>query len=125
MCALQLHAQQVGNHLTTSDASSRPQGREVQGAGEGIGVAEEQHGRDPATSVLESEAGRVHLVLLDLAALQVVDGTGGVGLGLEGARNVGQLGSGEDVEVVVSGVTTSVALGTDGGAEDDQVLSDT
>jgi hypothetical protein len=35
------------------------------------------------------------------------------------------LGSRQNVEVVVSGVATSVALGTNGGAEDDQVLSDT
>lgn len=79
MYPLQLEAQQVGNHLTTSDASCSPQGGEVQSAGEGIGVSEEEHGRDPAASVLEREAGRVHLVLLDLAALQVVDATGGRG----------------------------------------------
>ena len=121
---LQLELQQVGNHLATSDARGRPQRREIQGTGEGIGVAEEQHGRDPAAGVLESEAGGLHLVLLDLAALQVVDGAGGVDLGLEGAGQVGELGAGEDVEVVVGGVAAGVALGADGGAEDDEVLGD-
>lgn len=122
---LQLPLQQVGDHLAPSDARGSPQGREVQGAGESIGVAEEEHGRDPATGVLEREAGRVHLVLLDLAALQVVHGAGRVDLGLVLAGHVGKLGAGEDVEVVVRGVAAGVALGADGGAEDDQVLGDT
>lgn len=41
--------------------------------------------------------------------------TGGVDLGLELARNVGELGTLEDVEVVVGGVATSVAFSSDGG----------
>lgn len=53
-----------------------------------------------------------------------MDGAGGVDLGLEGAGGVGELGSGEDVEVVVCGVAAGVALGTDGGAEDDEVFGD-
>lgn len=124
-CCLQLHLQQVADHLATGDAGSRPQGREVQGAGEGIGVAEEEHRGDPATGILESEAGRVHLVLLDLATAQVVHGAGRVDLGLVLAGHVGQLGTGQDVEVIVGGVTAGVALGSDGGSEDDQVLGDT
>lgn len=55
----------------------------------------------------------------------MVDGTGGVNLRLEGTGDVGQLGTGQDVEVVVGSVATGVALGTDGSSEDDQVLGDT
>lgn len=65
---LQLKLEQVGNHLTSGNARGRPESREVQGGREGIGVAEEEHGRDPATGVLEREARGLHLVLLDLAA---------------------------------------------------------
>lgn len=113
--ALQLELQQVADHLDSTDAAGGPQSREVEGAGEGIGVAEEQHGRDPATSVLQREARLIHLVLLDLAADKVVHATGGVDLGLELAGDVGQLGTLQDVEVVVGGVATGVALGADGG----------
>lgn len=46
----------------------------------------------------------------------MVDASSRVDLGCVLARDVGQLSSGEDVEVVVGGVATSVALGTDGSA---------
>ena len=52
-------------------------------------------------------------------------GTGRVGLGFVGPRDVGELGAVQDVEVVVRGVAAGVTLGSDGGAEDDQVLGDT
>lgn len=112
---LQLELQQVANHLACGNACGGPQSREVECAGEGIGVAEEQHRGDPAAGVLEREARAVHLVLLDLAADQVVHGTGGVALGLEGSGNVGELLAVQDVEVVVRGVAAGVALGADGG----------
>ena len=108
--------QQVADHLTGSDARGSPQGREVQGAGEGIGVTEEEHGRDPATGVLKREARLIHLVLLDLATDEVVHASGRVDLRLELAGDVGELGALEDVEVVIGGVAASVALGSDGGA---------
>lgn len=41
--------------------------------------------------------------------------TGGVDLGLEFSRNVGELGTLEDIKVVVGGVAAGVALGADGG----------
>lgn len=50
---------------------------------------------------------------------------GGVDLGLELAGDIGELGTLEDVEVVVGGVTAGVAFGADGGAKDDQVFGDT
>lgn len=51
-----------------------------------------------------------------------MDGSGRVDLGLVLAGDVGGLSAGEDVEVVVGRVSASVALGSDGGAEDDEVL---
>lgn len=122
---LHLQSEQIGNHLAPGNPRRRPQSREVQRAGEGIGVSEEKHRRDPATGVLERKARRVHLVLLDLAAGQVVHRAGRVGLGLVGARYVGELRAVQDVEVVVGGVPTGVALSADGSAEDDQVLGNT
>ena len=121
---LQLELQQVANHLPPSHPRRRPQRREIQRRRERIGIAKEQHRRNPAARVLEREARRLHLVLLDFAAAQVVHGAGRVDLGLELAGDVGQLGAGQDVEVVVGGVAAGVALGADGGAEDDQVLGD-
>ena len=113
---LQLTLEQVVDHLATSDASGIPEGREVEGAGQAVGKAKEEHGRDPASSVLEREAALGHLVLLDIAAAKVVDAAGGIHLGLVLARDVSQLSSRKDVEVVVGGVATSVTLGTDGSA---------
>jgi hypothetical protein len=55
----------------------------------------------------------------------MVHGTGWVRLGFVGTGDVGELGAVQDVEVVVRGVAASVALGSNGGAEDDQVLGDT
>lgn len=55
----------------------------------------------------------------------MVHGAGRVDLGLVLARHVGQLGAGQDIEVIVGGVTAGVTLGSDGGSEDDQVLGDT
>jgi hypothetical protein len=46
----------------------------------------------------------------------VVHATGRVDFRLELAGNVGQLGTLEDVEVVVGGMAAGVALGTDGGS---------
>ena len=113
---LQLRLQQVANHLATGNPRSRPQRREVESAGESIGVAEEEHGRDPSARILEGKARRLHLVLLDVAATQVVDAALGVHLGLVGTGDVGKLGAVEDVEVVVGCVASGVAFSTDGGA---------
>lgn len=113
--SLQLKLQQVGNHLASGDARGLPQCREVQGAAEGIGVTEEEHGRDPATGVLEREARLVHLVLLDLTADQVVHATGGIDLRFEFTGHVGQLSSLKDIEIIVGGVATAVAFGANGG----------
>jgi hypothetical protein len=46
----------------------------------------------------------------------VVHATGRVDFRLELAGNVGQLGTLEDVEVVIGGMAAGVALGTDGGS---------
>lgn len=52
----------------------------------------------------------------------MVDAAGGVHLGLVLAGDVGELSAGEDVEVVVGGVATGVALGTNGSACKSKVL---
>ena len=49
---------------------------------------------------------------------------GRVDLRLVFPRHVGRLGPRQDVEVVVGCVPARVALGADGGAEDDEVLGD-
>lgn len=121
---LQLELHQIANHLPSSHPRRRPQRREVQRRRERISIPEEQHRRNPAARVLEREAGRVRLVLLDFAAAQVVHGAGRVDFGLESAGDVGELGAGQDVEVVVGGVAAGVAFGADGGAEDDEVFGD-
>lgn len=54
-----------------------------------------------------------------------MDGSRGVDLGLVLAGDVGGLGAGEDVEVVVGGVAARVAFCADGGAEDDEVFGET
>lgn len=48
-----------------------------------------------------------------------------VDLGLILAGHVGGLGAREDVEVVIGRVAACVSLGANGGAEDDEVFSDT
>lgn len=54
----------------------------------------------------------------------MVDAALGVDLGLVLAGDVGELGADEDVEVVVGRMAARVALGADGGAEDDEILGD-
>lgn len=122
--ALELAKSQVAQHLLGREPGRLPQGRHVQRARQAVGEAEEEHGRDPAARVLEREAALGHLVLLDVAAAEVVDGARGVHLRLVLAGNVGLLDAGQDVEVVIGSVAPSVALGADGGAEDDEVLGD-
>lgn len=91
---LQLELHQVANHLPARHPRRRPQRREIQRRRERISIPEEEHRRNPAARVLEREAGRVHLVLLDFAAAQVVHGAGRVDFGLESAGDVGELGAG-------------------------------
>ena len=123
--ALELALQQIRDHLPARHNSSAIERREIKRAGETVGEAKEQHGRDPATGVLEREAALGHFVLLGGAALQVVHAALRVDLGLVLARSVGPLLAGEDVEVVVGGVASRVALGANSCSEDDQVFRDT
>ena len=66
----------------------------------------------------------MHLILLHMASWQVVHTASGVPLHLQLGWCEGPLLADEDVEVVVGGVHACVALGADGGAEDDEVLGD-
>ena len=95
-----------------------PQSREVKSTGQAIGETKTKHWRNPTTSVFKGETRIVHLVLLHLSAAQVVNSTLRIHLGLvvTSSRQVGSLGALENVEVVISGVTAGVALGSDGGA---------
>lgn len=113
---LDLADEEVANHLDGSDIGRAPQGRDVEGAEEAVGKAKEHHGRDPAAGVLKGEAVLGHLVLLDVAAAQVVDGARGVDLALKLAGDVGPLLAGQDVEVVVGRVAARVALSANRGA---------
>lgn len=121
---LKLPDQEVSNHLPAGDDHGAVEGRYVEGAGQAVGEAEEEHGRDPAAGVLEREAALGHLVLLHDAPLQVVHAAGRVDLGLELAGDVGPLLARQDVEVVVRRVSPRVAFGADGRAEDDEILGD-
>lgn len=112
----ELALEEIANHLLARNVRRLPQRREIERAGQPVGEAKEEHGRDPAARVLEREAGLGHLVLLGVAAAQVVDAARGVDLGLVLAGHVGQLGAREDVEVVVGGVAAAVAFCSDGGA---------
>lgn len=119
----ELALEQIANHLLARDIRRLPQRREIQRAGQAVGEAKEEHGRDPAARVLEREAGLGHLVLLDVAAAQVVHAAGRVDFRLVLAGHVGHLRAGQDVEVVVGGVAAAVAFCADGGAEDDEIFS--
>ena len=121
---LELALEQVGDHFSGGDDNGAPEGGEVEGAAKSIGKAEEKHGRDPAASVLEGKAAFRHLVLLDLTAREPVHAARRVDLSLVLARSVGDLGTRQDVEIIIGCVATSMALGTDRSAEDDEVLGD-
>lgn len=118
----ELALEQIANHLLARNIRRLPQRREIQRAGQAVGKPKEEHGRDPAARVLEREAGLGHLVLLDVAAAQVVHAARRVDFGLVLAGHVGHLRAGEDVEVVVGGVPAAVAFCADGGAEDDEIF---
>jgi len=121
---LELALEQVGDHLPAGDDNGAPESGEVEGAAKSVGKAEEEHGRDPAASVLEGKAALRHLVLLDLTPREPVHAARRVDLSLVLARSVDDLGARQDVEVVIGCVATSVALGADRSAEDDEVLGD-
>ena len=66
----------------------------------------------------------MHLVLLGDATTHEVDVAGSVALHLQRTRLERPLLADEDVEVVVGGVETRVALGAERRAKDDEVLGD-
>lgn len=112
----QLALEQVPNHLLARNVRRLPQRREVKRAAQTIRKAKEEHGRDPAAGVLEREAALGHLVLLGVAAAQVVHASRGIHLGFVLAGDVGDLRAGQDVEVVVGRVAAGVALCANGRA---------
>jgi hypothetical protein len=110
---LQLSLKEVSDHLSASDACSGPEGGEVQGARKSVRVAKTQHRRDPSTGIFESKAGIFHLVLLDIAAAQVVNASLWVRLGFIRSGAPSELGALENVEIVVCSMAARVAFGPD------------
>ena len=110
---LQFPPQQIRDHLPARHPGSPPQCREVQGTREGIRVAKAQHRRDPAPSILERETRFVHLILLDSAATEMVYAALGIDFRLIGSWRVGELRTGQDVEIVIGGVSACVTFGAD------------
>lgn len=106
----ELALEQVTQCLAAVDPDSAAEGLDVEGAGEGVGEAEEEHRGDPAAGVLEGEAALGQAVLADLAAAHVVHAAGGEHHGLEVARRVRPLLPRQDVEVVVCRVSSRVSL---------------
>lgn len=120
----QLEPQQIPHHLPARNPRRPPQRREIQGAGKRICISKPQHGRDPSPRVLQRETGRLHLILLDGTALEMVHAALRVDLRFVGSGRVGELRAGEDVEIVVGRVAATVPFGTDGRAEDYEVFGD-
>lgn len=115
---------QVDNHLLARNKCRAPQRRKVQRAAQAIREAKKEHGWYPSPRILKRKAALGHLVLLGGAAAQVVHAALRIHLGLILARRVGELGARQDVEVIIGRVASGVAFGTNGRAEDDQVLGD-
>ena len=114
---LHLSNPQVPDHLPPRNPRRLPQGREIQRTRQSIGEPKEEHGRDPATSILERKATTIrHLVLLHVAPTQVVHAAPRVDFGFVGSGDVGRLRAEEDVEVVVCGVAAGVSFGADSGS---------
>jgi hypothetical protein len=110
---LQLPPRQIRHHLPSRNPRHPPQRREIQSAGQPIRKPEAHHGRDPTSRVLESKARALHLVLLDLAATQMMHAALVVDFWYVGPWSVGELRAGDDVEVVVGGVPACVAFCAD------------
>ena len=113
---LKLTHQQITDHLATRDVGGAPESVEVEGAGERVGIAEEEHGWNPAARILHGEAVLGDAILLDLAAPHPVHTARRVHFTLVLAGHVRPLLARQDVEVVVGRVPTRVALGADSGA---------
>lgn len=114
--------QQIPNHFPPRHPSHLPRRRKIHRARQRIGIPKRKHARNEAYRVLERETRGFHLVLLDVAAAEMVHGSLRVDFGLERARGEGELGSLDDVEVIVGCVAACVAFGSDGCAEDYEVF---
>lgn len=117
---LPLH--QIPNHLPPRNPRRSPQRRKIKRTAKSIRIPKRHHRRDPAPRILERKTRALHLILLDISAAQVVHGTDRVDFRLELAGHEGEFRAFEDVEVVVGGVATGVAFGSEGCAEDYEVF---
>lgn len=123
MLCSKLAQEKVSDHFTRSDPDGDPEGGQVEGRRENIGETKGKHRWDPALSEFESPASAFrHHVLLDRAAAEVVNGSGGIVLGLERTGWERELLANKNVEVVVGGMASSMAFSANGRAEEDEVL---
>ena len=139
---LDLANEEVFNDLPGSPHGGTVQSHVVQGRGKGISVTKRQHQWYPTCeggasqytrqkqktrqpeqnltpSVFESPASFVHLVLPCHAPFHEVDIAGSIDRLCEFAGLKDPLLALEDVEVVVSGVKTTMSFGSEWGAEND------
>lgn len=113
---LQFSPQQIRDHLPSSDPRSPPQSRKIQSTGKTIRKSEEQHWRDPSTSVLKSKASFVHLVLLNSTTTKMMNTSLRIDFWLKVSWRVSELSTSDDVEVIICCVATRVAFCSDGGS---------
>lgn len=78
----------------------------------------------PTSGILESETALVHLVLLRNAPWEEMDVTSLISLHLQCAGFKGPLFTDQDVEIIVCGVQSGVALRAKGGAKNNEVFRD-
>ena len=110
--------------MRASQAHRLPEICPVQRAGERIGEAKRQHGRDPALRELEAEARPRHGVLVRLAPAKVLLLARAVDAGRQVARARGALLADEHGEVVVGHVHARVSFRLQRGPEEDEILAD-
>lgn len=112
----QLESRQIRQNLSTRNIESPPHSRHIQRTGKCIGVSKEQHRWDPSSCILKSETSIFHLVLLDGTTMKMVNTSLRIDFWLVASWGVGELSSHENVEIVISGVTTSVTFCSNGGS---------
>lgn len=95
---------------------------DIEGTSNGITKAEEHHGRNPTARILQRKAVFGELVPLCSTPDKMVYGARRVDFGCILAGFVCPLFARQDMEVIVCCVSSRVALGADGRAEDDQVF---
>lgn len=113
-----LEPSQILHNLSSSNIRSSPESWQVQGAAQAVCKSKEQHRWNPSSCVLQSEALVIHLILLDCSTVKVVNATLRINFWLKASRSVSQLGSNENMEVIIGCVATGMAFGSNSGTCD-------